>query len=314
MMASRPKMASSHGRPAAGMRPCGVAVIIIPMSADARCIQALNGASVESTWHGGRPSTRASSSAAASDRVKVAICIGCSPSGSRMASEMVFSPRLPICSRYLRLSAEIALGQRVTVDHGLAHDFVGAETSLDHAVALDALEARARRVDAALRAHIDDVLEIRAEAHDELRRHRAQREIAHADHLVADARPDEARARDVQRAARQHDAAALAAHVGVGEIHRQQDVVLARRGGEQQRPLSGDRQREARQVTHAAAIQARLAARLRVDVTDFVEEAEAVVVPQDMRAIAARDVGSHDLVQRRLRKWRVQRPMSRDLV
>ena len=95
------------------------------------------------------------------------------------------------------------LGRRVAVDHGLAHDFVRAEASLDHAVALDALETRARRIDAALRAHIDDILEIRAEAHDELRRHRAQREIAHADHLVADPRPDESRARDVQRAARQ---------------------------------------------------------------------------------------------------------------
>ena len=42
MIASRPKTASSHGRPAAGMRPCGVAVSIMPMSAAERCIQALN--------------------------------------------------------------------------------------------------------------------------------------------------------------------------------------------------------------------------------------------------------------------------------
>ena len=93
------------------------------------------------------------------------------------------------------------------------------------------------------------------------------------------------------------DTATLAAHVGIGEIHREQHIVLARRGGEQQRPLAGNRHREPRKVTHAAAIQARFAARLRVDVTDLIEESEAVVVPQHMRAIAARDVGSHDLVQ-----------------
>ncbi len=93
------------------------------------------------------------------------------------------------------------------------------------------------------------------------------------------------------------DAAALAAHVGVGEIHDQQHVVFARRGGQQQRPQAGNRQRETRQVAHAAAIQARLAARLGVDVADFVEQAEAVVVAQCMRALAARHVGGDDLVQ-----------------
>ena len=57
-------------------------------------------------------------------------------------------------------------------------------------------------------------------------------------------------------------------------------------GGQQQRPLAGDGQREARQVAHAGAIQARLGARLGVDVADLVEQAEAVVVPQRMRALA----------------------------
>ena len=99
MIASRPKSASSHGSPAAGMRPCGVAVSIMPMSAAERCSQALNGASLDSTWHGGRPSLRASSSAAASERVKVAICTGWFAERQPMASAMVFSPRLPICSR-----------------------------------------------------------------------------------------------------------------------------------------------------------------------------------------------------------------------
>ena len=51
------------------MRPCGVAVSIMPMSAAERCSQALNAASLESTWQAGRPSLRASSSAAASERV-----------------------------------------------------------------------------------------------------------------------------------------------------------------------------------------------------------------------------------------------------
>jgi hypothetical protein len=41
-MASRPNTASSHGRPAAGIRPCGVVVINMPMSAPARRIHALN--------------------------------------------------------------------------------------------------------------------------------------------------------------------------------------------------------------------------------------------------------------------------------
>ena len=89
---------------------------------------------------------------------------------------------------------------------------------------------------------------------------------------------------------------ALAAHVGIGEVHRQQHVVFARRGRQQQRPQAGDGQREPREVAYAAAIQARFAARLGVDVADLVEQAETVVVPQRMRALAARHVGRHDLV------------------
>ena len=61
----------------------------------------------------------------------------------------------------------MASGVRMAVDHGLAHHLVGAETALRDAVALDAFEPRARRIDAALRAHVDDVLEVRTEADDE---------------------------------------------------------------------------------------------------------------------------------------------------
>ena len=160
MMASRPKAASSHGRPAAGMRPCGVGVSIMPMSAAERRSQALNGASVDSTWHGGRPSMRASSSAAASDRVKVAISHRLV---RRAATEGQRNGLLAAAADLQPVAQAVGgnrIGRGVAVDHGLAHDFVRAETSLDHAVALHALEARARRVDAALRAHVDDVLEI----------------------------------------------------------------------------------------------------------------------------------------------------------
>jgi hypothetical protein len=48
----------------------------------------------------------------------------------------------------------------------------------------------------------------------------------------------------VQRGPGQHYATAFAAHVGIGEVHGQQHVVFARRGGEQQRALPGNRQRE----------------------------------------------------------------------
>jgi hypothetical protein len=41
----------------------------------------------------------------------------------------------------------------VAVDHGLAHDFVGAEIAHGHAVALHAFEARAAGIDPPLRAH-----------------------------------------------------------------------------------------------------------------------------------------------------------------
>jgi hypothetical protein len=49
-------------------------------------------------------------------------------------------------------------------------------------------------------------------------------------------------------------------------------------------------------MAHAAAIQPRLAACLGVDVADLVEQAEAVVVPQRMRALTGRDVGGDDLM------------------
>jgi hypothetical protein len=190
------------------------------------------------------------------------------------------------------------IGCGVAVHHGLAHQFVGAEVSLRDAVALDALETRAAGVQAPLRAHVDDVFEVGTEADHQLDGHGAQREIAHLDHLVADPGPDEPRARDVQRAARQHDAAALAAHVRVGQVHAEQHVVFARAGRQQQRPQPGHGQREAREMPHAGAVQAGLGARFGVDVADFIEQAEAVIVPQRVRALRARHVGGDYLVRR----------------
>ena len=60
---------------------------------------------------------------------------------------------------------------------------------------------------------------------------------------------------------------------------------------------AGNGHRQSRQVTHAAAIEPGLAARLGVDVADLIEESEGVVVPQRMGALAARHVGGHDLVE-----------------
>ena len=50
-------------------------------------------------------------------------------------------------------------------------------------------------------------------------------------------------------------------------------------------------------MPHAAAIQTGLAARFGVDVADLVEQPEAIVVAQDMRALAARHIGADDLVR-----------------
>ena len=72
------------------------------MSAADRRSQALYGASEDSICVRGRPLLRASSSAAASERVNVEICTGCVADRQPMASAMVFSPRLPIWSRKRR--------------------------------------------------------------------------------------------------------------------------------------------------------------------------------------------------------------------
>ena len=66
--------------------------------------------------------------------------------------------------------------------------------------------------------------------------------------------------------------AAFATHIGIGEAHRKQQVVFARRGRQQQRSQAGKVKCQARQMAHAAAIQTGFAARLRVDVTNLVEQ------------------------------------------
>ncbi len=73
------------------------------------------------------------------------------------------------------------------------------------------------------------------------------------------------------------------------------------------RTQAGDRQRETREMPHSGAIQAGLGARLGIDVADLVEQAEAVVVPQRVRAFRARHVGRHHLVRCVQRNGRFRR-------
>ena len=108
-------------------------------------------------------------------------------------------------------------------------------------------------------------------------------EVSHGDALVAGVVPEEARTADVQRLARQDDAPAFVIDIRVGEVDRENDVVLVDRGTQQQRALPEQQQLEFRQVTHvvvkdAAGRKARIG-----DVAKLVEQREGIALLQRAR-------------------------------
>ena len=235
------------------------------------------------------PRCARSSSAAASERVNVGdLHRADSPSGSRSAERNgLLAAAADLQPVAQRCPAEIASGavwQSTTVSRTTSS---APRQPCDDAVALHALEARRAGIDAALRAHVDDVLEVASRSAPPAPPRRCCSAKLRT-RIISWHTPAQMKRERVMCSVPRGSTIRPPSPRTSGLVRLTVSSTLSSRAarGQQQRSQAGDGQRESRQVAHAGAIQASLAARLGVDVADLVEQAEAVVVPQRVGALA----------------------------
>ena len=146
---------------------------------------------------------------------------------------------------------------------------------------------------AALAADLEQIGEIIVEAQRERDLDRLEAVVAHRDALIGRAAPQEDRARDMDDVLLQHDVLA-GVDIGIGEIDREQGVVVAHIGAEQQRLHVVQPQLEVRKKARIGVEQSVRAARGRADVPMAVDHDESVAVlqgaPRARRRGCCRDV------------------------
>ena len=144
-------------------------------------------------------------------------------------------------------------------------------------------------------ADLEQVGEVAVEQHGQAQIDRTFAVVLDRQPLIGRVAPEKNRAHDVQGVLRQHQVI-VEIHVGIGQIDRQQRVVVAQVGAEQQRLHPVEQQLEMREKTRVAVEQAVGAAGRRADVAVAVEHDEGVVVLER----TARPRG-------RTRRWNIER-------
>ena len=148
-------------------------------------------------------------------------------------------------------------------------------------------------------ADLEQVGEVAVEQHGQAQIDRSFAMVLDRQPLICRVAPEKNRAHDVQGVLRQHEML-VEIHVGIGQIDRQQRVVVAQVGAEQQRLHPVEQQFEMREKTRVAVEQAVGAAGRRADIAVAVEHDERVVVLE--RAARPRDRTRRWNIERRLRK------------
>ena len=118
--------------------------------------------------------------------------------------------------------------------------------------------------------------------------------VRNADPLVKDPFPQELLPRDVDRAARNREPS-VGSNVGVGQVHRQDRVVVAHARIEQEQTVLVQEQPEARQKARALVIETQLSHPDRRHVAEAVENGERVAVFQYPRAVIDSRGGGEDV-------------------
>ena len=144
-------------------------------------------------------------------------------------------------------------------------------------------------------ADLEQVGEVAVEQHGQAQIDRTIAVVLNRQPLIDGVAPEKNRAHDVQGVLRQHQMI-VEIHVGIGEVDRQQRVVVAQVGPEQQRLHAVEQQLEMREETGVAVEQPVGAAGRRADIAVAVEHGEGVVVLER----AARPRG-------RARCWNIER-------
>ena len=157
-------------------------------------------------------------------------------------------------------------------------------------LAVDGATARAPQA-----ADLEQVGEVAVEQHGQAQIDRKITVILDRQPLIRGVAPEKNRADDVQSILRQHQAI-VEIHVRIGQIHRQQSVVIAQVGPEQQRLHPVEQELEMREKTGVAVEQAVGAAGRSAYVAVAVEDDEGIVVLER----TARPRG-------RTRRWNIER-------
>jgi len=152
-------------------------------------------------------------------------------------------------------------------------------------------------------AHLEQIGEIAVEGDRDLQRERPVTVVAHSKALIGRALPEEDRARDVQQIFLQHDLRATGVViVRIGEVDREQRVVIAHVRAKQQRLPAIEAQFEMREKARVGMIEPVRAARGRADIAEAVGDDEGVaMLERAARARRGRGGENGKLVFRRSR-------------
>jgi hypothetical protein len=158
-------------------------------------------------------------------------------------------------------------------------DIVEADVSHHVLVARTIREARAASLPPCA-AHLENVGEVRIEPDDQRHLDRLRAVIADADHVDAEALAKDARAEQVDLAVREHQPV-VAAHVDIGQVGDEHEVVIADRRAQKQRPASREQNLERREEPRSVIVEPVLAGFGGDDVAVLVEHRERVALLQD---------------------------------
>jgi len=183
---------------------------------------------------------------------------------------------------------------RLAGNAGPPHDAVQTFVRESHAgVPKDRRELPAGGV-ATRASDLEDVGEVDTPATPEGDVDRLEPVVRNADPLIANPIPQELLPRDVDRAARNREPP-VGANVGVGQIHRQDRVVVAHAGIEQEQTVLAQQQPEARQKARALVVETQLSHPDRLHVAETVENGECIAVFQYPRAVIDSRGGREDI-------------------
>ena len=131
-------------------------------------------------------------------------------------------------------------------------------------------------------AKLENIGEVRREVEHELEDLRAGAEAANAEPLIARAGPEKLRADNLDRVSRKLEFAARE-KIGVGQIRRQQRIIVLDIGAEQERPLSVDQDAQIGEEAGVLVKEPFRAAAAGGDVAVMVEHGECIVMLERSR-------------------------------